>query len=59
MARSEPTIQLRRRNTLRDASQNLRRLNSELKERTKDKWNEIKTNIKNGLEEFFSGMANN
>ena len=59
MSRSEPTIALGRRNTLRDASRNIRRLNSELKERTKDKWNEIKTNIKNGLEEFFGGMANN
>lgn len=59
MSRSEPDIPLRRRNTLRDASRNIKRLNSEFKERTKDKWNEIKTNIKNGLEEFFSGMANN
>ena len=59
MSKSEPAIPLRRRNTLRDASRNIRRLNSELKEKTRDKWNEIKTNIKNGLEEFFGGMANN
>ena len=59
MSKSEPAIPLRRRNTLRDASRNIRRLNSELKEKTRDKWNEIKTNIKTGLEEFFGGMANN
>ena len=49
MSKSLPEVTVRRRNTLKEAVLKLKRNNSDFKQRTKEKFTEIKTNIPHSI----------